>query len=65
MYQIKTFEDFRSYLQDERYDALESLADRIEELTEFQRGSYHGEIATYDNMLGLLRDILKYGEDPV
>lgn len=65
MYPIKDFQSLREHVNEERLDTLESLGQRIEELTEFQRGSYHGELMAYDNMLSLLRDILKYGEDTV
>lgn len=65
MYQIKNFEDLREHIWEERYGSMESLANSIEELTEFQRGSYHGEIMAYENLLSVLRDILKYGEDTV
>ncbi len=63
MHQIRTFEDLRNHVYDEKINALECLSERLEELTEFQRGSYHGEVMTYDNLLHLLQNILKYGED--
>lgn len=59
---IKTFEELRDYLWEERQGLLEILHERLEELTEFQRGSYHGEINAYSDVLSTLRSILKYGE---
>lgn len=59
---IKTFDELRNHIRDMREDTLELLNDSLEESTEFQRGSYHGEIYGYDEVLEILRSILKHGE---
>lgn len=59
---IKTFEELRDYIAEAKHDTMEVLVDRIDELNAFQRGMYKGEIMGYDEVLGMLRSILKYGE---
>lgn len=61
--QIKTFDELRSYLVETRADLLECLYDRQEESTEFQRGWWSGQIAATEDIIEILRRILKYGED--
>lgn len=59
---IKTFEELYDYISEEKYDCMESFVDRVDELNEFQRGMYKGEIMGYDQVIGLLKTILKFGE---
>jgi hypothetical protein len=63
MRNIKTFEELREWVWSEKQDLSELLIDRLEELTEFQRGSYCGEINGYQIVLDELRCIIKYSDD--
>lgn len=58
---IKNFEELREHIMEERHAVMESLVDRIEESTEFERGRYVGMIHALDDVNGTLRNILKYG----
>lgn len=58
----KNFEQLREFLWEERLSILETLNERLEELTAFQQGRYNGEIMAYDEILGILRNVLKYGD---
>lgn len=62
MESIKTFEELRDYLWEERQDLAESLIDTLDETTEFDRGNFHGQYIAYSSFIRLLRDILKYGD---
>ncbi len=61
----KNFEELREYFWQERADAVDCMLDKMtdEPLTEYQMGTYKGEIAAYDSMLQVLRNIIKYGEN--
>lgn len=59
---IKTFEELRTRIWEERQYMLEHIAENLEESTEFMRGQWSGEIVAYDCMLDTLRNSLKYGE---
>lgn len=59
---IKTFEQLRSHIWDERQFVLGHMADCLKESTEFERGKWSGEIDAYNCVLDLLRTSLKYGE---
>lgn len=60
---IRTFEELREYIWQEKQDAADCLLDRMEELSRFQIARWKGEIDGYDNILMVLRNILKHGED--
>lgn len=60
---IKTFEQLREHIWQERQDCIEILIDRLGEIEEFDIGRWRGEIDAYGNMLDTLRNILKYGEE--
>lgn len=59
---IKTFEELRTHIWEERQHWLERIAESLEESTEFNRGSWTGLIMAYDDVLSTLRTSLKYGE---
>ncbi len=59
---IKTFEELRSHIWDERQHMLELIAESLEESSEFARGRWAGYICGYDEILSVLRTSLKYGE---
>ena len=63
MNHIKNFEDLREHIWQGRQGVLELLCERLEELDEFNRGLYKGEVLVYDEMLELLRRIVKYGDE--
>lgn len=58
---IETFEELRDHLLEEKYFVSDSLLENLEELTEFQRGRYRGELDAYQDIIDTLRNILKYG----
>lgn len=60
---IRTFEQLREYIWEEKQSSADCLIDRIEELNTFEQGRWKGEIDAYDNLLQVLRNILEYGED--
>jgi hypothetical protein len=59
---IKTFEELRSHIWDQRQYELENIIDWLEGSTEYTRGRLEGMIMTYDAILSTLRTSLKYGE---
>lgn len=59
---IKTFEQLSSHIWDERQHWLETIPERLEESTEFNRGTWLGILMAYDEVLSVLRTSLKYGE---
>lgn len=61
-HQVKNFEELRDYLLEEKHNLLEDLADRLEELSEFQRGRFQGEIRGIEAVMYILRNALKYGD---
>jgi hypothetical protein len=61
---IKTFEELRSHIWDERQGILEHIAENMEESTAFTRGKWSGHILAYEDILSVLRNSLKYGEPP-
>lgn len=58
---IKNFEELREHILEERQAVLEDLMERVDDLTEFERGRYQGCYRALDDVIGTLRDILKYG----
>jgi hypothetical protein len=60
---IRTFEELRAYIWQEKQDAADMLLDRMEECSRFQIARWKGEIDGYNNILDVLRNILKHGED--
>lgn len=58
---IKNFEELREHLWEERQYLQEELMDRLDELSEFERGRFQGEYKALDGVIGTLRNILKYG----
>jgi hypothetical protein len=61
--QIKTFEELYECLGREKALRLENLCERLADLTEFERGECRGEILAYEEIMSILRDIIKYGDD--
>ena len=59
---IKTFEQLRSHIWDERQYILELIPESMEDATEFERARWVGMIYVYDDILSELRNTLKYGE---
>ncbi len=59
---IKTFEELRDVIAEEKHCTLEVLADRLGELSRFEQGRYAGEIMGYQFVLDILRNSLKYGD---
>ena len=59
---IKTFEQLRSHIWDERQHRLEAIPEEMEYSSEFERGRWTGIISAYDDILSELRTTLKYGE---
>lgn len=59
---IKTFEELRDYLWEEKNTTMEMLTDRLSELSRFDQGRFVGEIQGYQNVLDILRNSLKYGD---
>lgn len=59
---IKTFEDLRTAIWESKQHATDMLIDQLEESTKFQRGWFYGEIFAYNEILDLLRNIIKYGD---
>ncbi len=53
-------EKLRDNLCEEKQSLMEILVERLEELSDFELGRYQGEIAAYDDVLQMLRNILKY-----
>lgn len=60
---IKTFQQLREYIWEEKQSSIECFIERVSELNEFETGRWKGEIDAYDQVLHLLRNIDKYGED--
>ena len=58
---IKNFEELREHLWEEKQAIMEDLMERVDDLTEFERGRYQGEYRALDGVIGTLRNILKYG----
>lgn len=59
---IKTFEELRDVIIEEKHCTLEMLADRLGELSRYEQGCYAGEIMGYQWVLDILRNSLKYGD---
>jgi hypothetical protein len=59
---IKTFEQLREVIWEEKQGISEVLIDRLEELSDFELGMYKGQIMEMDHVLELLRKIIKYGD---
>ena len=61
---IKTFEQLRSHIWEQRQCELDNIIDWLEGSTEYTRGRLEGMIMAYDDVLSTLRTSLKYGESP-
>lgn len=61
---INDFERLREELIDARYDLMENCISSLEEASEFDKGRFYGEYLVYDEIIGVLRNILKYNELP-
>ena len=59
---IKTFEELRSHILEDKHDMMEHSINELEESTEFSRGRVVGYIWALNNILAELRASLKYGE---
>lgn len=59
---LKTFEELRDYLYEEKQHACERLVENLEELTPFQLGRIQGAIGAWDEILNVLRNTMKYGD---
>jgi hypothetical protein len=59
---IKTFEELRDYLWEEKTATLEMLADRLPELSRFEQGRFVGQIQGFQEVMDVLRNSLKYGD---
>jgi len=62
MQTIKTFEELRDHLWEERAYLRDKLMDRLEDITEFERGTYYGRDTELSSMIELLRNSMKYGD---
>jgi hypothetical protein len=60
---IKNFEELREYFLEEKHSLMEDLIEDLESLTEFERGAYQGRYRAVDDMISVLRNILKYGAE--
>ena len=59
---VKTLEELRDVIAEEKHCTLELLAERLSELNRFEQGRYAGEIMGYQWVLDVLRNSLKYGD---
>lgn len=59
---IKTFDELREHLWQEKNDTMEMLTDRLSELSRFEQGRLVGEIHGYQNVMDILRNSMKYGD---
>lgn len=64
MYNLKIndFEKLRELLIDEIEELKENCMHCLQESSEFERGRFYGEYLAYDNVIGMLRDAIKYGD---
>lgn len=59
----KNFQELREIIWAEKQDTQETIVDLLEELTPFQLGHYQGMSHGFDQVLDILRNVLKYGDD--
>lgn len=59
---IKTFEELRDHIWEEKSANMEMLAERLGELSRFDQGRFVGEIQGYQNVLDVIRNSMKYGD---
>ena len=62
MAKFTNFEQLREYLYDECEFLVERLIDSYEDLTEFDKASYIGQIRAYNDILSEIRQSLKHDE---
>lgn len=60
---IKTFEELRERIREEKFDAFEHIIDMYTERTETQRAMDIGYIHGLNWVIGELRSIIKYGDE--
>ncbi len=58
----KNFEELQEYIWDEKQISMENAINKLPDSNEFQRGAYYGELYAYQNILDVLRNVLKYGD---
>ncbi len=60
-FHIDDLDKLREHVVDERDHCSEYLIDMMEEFNSFNRGRYKGQIEAYDEILSIIRNIMKHG----